>query len=374
MAHTLPNPPVLEVRDLLIRRNGKEVLKLNHFAVNKGETLAVIGPNGSGKSTLLLALARILKIAQGEVYFQGSILNDRDLLGYRRKISLVLQDPLLLDTSVFKNVATGLRFRGVSRKKIKSQVHSWLKQLGIAHLKDRSSRQLSGGEAQRVSLARAFALNPHILLLDEPFRALDAPTRARLLDDFQSLLAETETTVVFVTHDMDEALLLGDRIAVIVDGELRQIGTPEQVFNSPIDVEVAELVGVETVMAGRVVKSEGGQVIVDVCGILVEAVGSARLGQEILLLLRPEDVTLWMGDNLPVSSARNCLVGKVARITPQGPLVRVVVQCQGQNSQQCVQVIALITRTSAKHMGLEINKVISLTFKASAIHLIRRQP
>lgn len=372
MEHTLPNPPVLEVRDLLIRRNGKEVLKINHFAVNRGETLAIIGPNGSGKSTLLLALARILKIAQGEIYFQGSILNDRDLLGYRRKISLVLQDPLLLDTSVFNNVATGLRFRGVSRKKIKSQVHSWLKQLGITHLKDRSSRQLSGGEAQRVSLARAFALNPHILLLDEPFRALDAPTRARLLDDFQSLLAETETTVVFVTHDMDEALLLGDRIAVILDGELRQIGTPEQVFNSPIDVEVAELVGVETVLAGRVIKSEGGQVILDVCGILVEAVGSARLDQEILLLLRPEDVTLWMGHDLPISSARNCLMGEVTRIIPQGPLVRVVVQCHGHNRHQYVQVTALITRASARQMELETNKQISLTFKASAIHLIPR--
>jgi tungstate transport system ATP-binding protein len=372
MEHTLPNPPVLEVRDLLIRRNGKEVLKINHFAVNRGETLAIIGPNGSGKSTLLLALARILKIAQGEIYFQGSILNDRDLLGYRRKISLVLQDPLLLDTSVFNNVATGLRFRGVSRKKIKSQVHSWLKQLGIAHLKDRSSRQLSGGEAQRVNLARAFILKPHILMLDEPFRALDSPTRGKLLEDFQTLLAETETTVLCVTHDMDEALLLGDRIAVIIDGELRQIGTPEQVFNSPRDVEVAGLVGVDTVMTGRVIKSEGGQVILDVCGIQIEAIGKARIGQDTLLLLRPEDVTLWMDHDLPISSARNCLMGEVTRIIPQGPLVRVVVQCHGHNSHQCVQVTALITRASARQMELETNKQISLTFKASAIHLIPR--
>jgi molybdopterin-binding protein len=249
-----------------------------------------------------------------------------------------------------------------------------MEQLGISHLTDRSSKQLSGGEAQRVSLARALAINPHILMLDEPFRALDAPTRTRILDDFQVLITETEMSVLFVTHVMDEALLLGDRIAVILNGELRQIGTPEDVFNSPKDVEIAELVGMETIMTGRVINSSGGQVILDVCGIPIEAVGNARLGQENLLLLRPEDVTLWDGDELPVSSARNCLKGKVTRMIPQGSLVRVIIECQGVNSTQCVQVVALITKTSANQMDLGLNKVISLTFKASAVHLIRRHP
>ncbi len=364
--------PILEIRNLIVKRNGNQVLYINELILQEGETLAIIGPNGAGKSTLLLALARILAINDGHIYFKGIKIQDHNDLDYRRRISLVLQDPLLLDTSVFNNVATGLRFRKTSGKETKSQVLYWLEQLGISHLRNRSSSQLSGGESQRVSLARALTLKPDILLLDEPFRALDTPTRSRLLDDFQSLLAKTEMAVLFVTHDLNEALMLGHRIAVILNGELRQIGKPEDIFNSPIDVKVAELVGIETVMVGKVVTSEGGQVVVDVCGIQVEAVGSATPGQEIFLLLRPEDVTLWIDQNLPLSSARNCLTGNVVRITPQGPLYRVVVECQGVNNEQCVRVTALITRTSLSQMKLELYQGISLTFKASAVHLIHR--
>ena len=365
-------PPVLEVQNLGIQRNGKKVLQVDQFQVEPGETLAIIGPNGAGKSTLLLALACLLKPTHGEIRFKGKSLDTWQDLTYRRNISLVLQDPLLLDTSVFNNVATGLRMRGVVNNVIKSQVQMWLKHLGISHLINRQAKQLSGGEAQRVNMARALTLDPQILFLDEPFSALDAPTRARLLDDFKVLLSGSEMTVIFVTHDMDEALMFGDRILVIIEGKVRQIGTPEMVFNSPVDVDVAELVGVETVMMGNVVRSDGGQVIVDVCGIPIEAVGKASPGQETLLLLRSEDVTLWAVDELPVSSARNVLVGKVIRMNPQGPLTRVVVRCEGRDKDQCVQVTALITRTSGSQMGLKVDQKITLTFKASAIHMIPR--
>jgi len=365
--------PVLEIRELEVTRNEQRVLQVDHLEVQNGETLVVIGPNGAGKSTLLLVLARLLHPAKGQIFFRGSRLTQKEDLVYRRRIALVLQDPLLMDTSVFNNVAAGLRFRGQPYKTIKSQVAYWLDRFGISHLAERPSHKVSGGEAQRISLARAFALKPEVLLLDEPFRALDAPTRAQLQDDFQTLLAETEMTSVFVTHDMDEALLLGDRVAVILNGKLRQIGSPEQVFNNPADLDVASLVGVETVMSGRVISAADGQVVVDVCGLPVEAVGTAKVGQEVLLLVRPEDVTLWMGENLPVSSARNFLSGRVIRMTPHGVLMRVVIECQGLNQEECVQVIALITRTSGRQMGLAEGGDVSLTFKASAVHLIPRK-
>jgi tungstate transport system ATP-binding protein len=364
---------VLEIRDMEVERGGKKVLKLDHFSLRKGETLAVIGPNGAGKSTLLLALARIIKPTRGEFIYEGKKVRNAVDLDYRRQISLVLQDPLLLKTSVFDNIATGLRFRRVSRKKIQTTVDYWMNQLDIHHLKKRSSHQLSGGEAQRVSIARALAINPRILMLDEPFRSLDSPTRIRILDDFRALLAELDMAVLFVTHDMDEAMALGDRIAVILNGEIRQIGTPEQVFNSPSDIEVAELVGVETVMVGNVIHHGGSNVVLDVCGIQIEAVGSIYPGQEAFILVRPEDVTIWMGGELPASSARNCLEGSVIGLTPQRQLVRVIVECRGKENEQCVHVTALITKTSADQLDLSPGKGVSLTFKASAVHLIPRK-
>lgn len=362
--------PILEVEDIIIQRDGKMVLQIDHFEVEPGITLAIIGPNGAGKSTFLLALARLLKPVSGQMKFCGENLTTIHDLSYRRKISLVLQDPLLLDTTVFHNVAIGLKLRGISKKRVSSQVEFWLERLGIPHLRDRHASQLSGGEAQRVSLARAFSLNPQILYLDEPFGALDAPTRARLLDDFKTLIHDLDMTVIFVTHDMNEALLLGDQILVIVDGEVRQVGTPEMVFNNPNDVDVAGLVGVETVLTGQVIHVEDGRVVVDVCGIPIEAVGIARIEQEVVLLLRSEDITLWIGDKLPISSARNKLSGRVIKISPQGPMTRVVVSCEGKDDAHCVQVTALITRTSGIQMGLRVDQAISLTFKASAIHML----
>jgi tungstate transport system ATP-binding protein len=363
---------ILEVKDLKVHRNQKLVLNVPHLQVIEGETLAVIGPNGAGKSSLMLAIAQLLKTRRGEIYYRGQILRPKDGLSFRRKIALVLQDPLLLDGSVFDNIATGLRFRRYSKVEIFQRVETWLERLGISHLRDRSSRQLSGGEAQRVSLARAFALEPDILMLDEPFGALDAPTRARLLDDFHAVITETEMTAIFVTHDQDEALLMGDRVAVIIDGKLRQIGSPESIFNMPADSDVAAFVGVDTVIPGQVTGLENGCVIIQAGGLHLEAVGEIEVGREVFFCLRPEDITLWMGDQLPPSSARNHIAGEITRMKRQGPLMRVEVRCCEIGAEDGFTLVALVTHPSALEMGLEMGQRVTLTFKASAVHLIGR--
>jgi tungstate transport system ATP-binding protein len=145
--------------------------------------------------------------------------------------------------SVFENVALGLRYRGIPRAQINEKVQRWLKRVEIEVLSERLGSKLSGGEAQRVSLARAFVLSPELLLLDEPFSALDAPTRLRLLDDLKSILAETGTTTVIITHDLKEAARLATRVAVMLAGQIAQIGTPQEVFNSPADAAVANFLG-----------------------------------------------------------------------------------------------------------------------------------
>jgi tungstate transport system ATP-binding protein len=234
---------LLEIRDLIVRRDKRLVLEIKALAVEKGEVLAVVGPNGTGKSSLLLTLARLLHPESGALLWNGVPFEQQSSLAYRRQIALVLQEPLLLDMSVFENVALGLRFRGIPSAQINEKVQRWLKRVEIEALRERLGSRLSGGEAQRVSLARAFVLNPELLLLDEPFSALDAPTRLRLLDDLKSILAETGTTTIIITHDLKEAERLSTRVAVMLAGQIAQIGSPQEVFANPLTPAVASFLG-----------------------------------------------------------------------------------------------------------------------------------
>ena len=230
---------LIAINNLLVRRGGRETLKVDSLNITRGETLVIVGPNGAGKSTLLLVLARLIKPDSGEIIFDGNPLAQINSLDYRRRISFVFQAPLLMDMSVEGNVALGLKFRGVSKDETQARVMKWLKQLGIESLAKRRAGELSGGEAQRVSLARAFVLEPELMLLDEPFSSLDPPTRAKLLDDLSALLTKDHRTAIFVTHNLKEAAQLGSRVAVIVEGKLRQVGTARQIKAKPADETVA---------------------------------------------------------------------------------------------------------------------------------------
>jgi tungstate transport system ATP-binding protein len=238
----LPVSPTPHVRvdRLVVRRGGRVVLEVDALQLARGEILALVGPNGAGKSTLVTALALIERPAAGTIVLDGEPVDWRQgALAARRRLAIVFQEPLLFDTTVFENVATGLKLRGVSRRERTPRIEHWLGRLGIRHLATRPARTLSGGEAQRTSLARALVLEPELLLLDEPFAALDPPTRDRLVDDLLPLLRETATTTVLVTHDRDEALEVGDRVGVILDGRLAQLDTPARVLSEPVSEGVA---------------------------------------------------------------------------------------------------------------------------------------
>ena len=254
---------LVEVRDLEVVRAGRRILAVDELTIRGGETLAIVGPNGAGKSTLLLALAGLLRPTRGSIVVDGMPLVAGNELAYRRRIGLVFTAPLLLSTSVFGNVAAGLRFRGAGAAETRERVEHWLERLAISHLRDRAASQLSSGEAQRTSLARALVLEPQLLLLDEPFVSLDNATRAQLLDDFERLQVGANATRVLVTHHLHEAVRLGDRLAVLLAGRIRQCDVPERVMASPVDAEVAALVATEARVRGRVVASEDGLLVVD---------------------------------------------------------------------------------------------------------------
>src|SRR4030043_2428837 len=177
---------ILEVKNLEVKREGTILLNIPSLSIEKGEIMALIGPNGAGKTTFLQTLSYLLKPFQGEIFFRGKKVETHiSVLEYRRKLAMVFQDPLLFDTTVFNNVASGLKIRGMKKKEMEDRVIEQLDRFGINHLSHRSAKTLSGGEAQRTSLARAFALQPEIILLDEPFTSLDPPTRESLIEDLE---------------------------------------------------------------------------------------------------------------------------------------------------------------------------------------------
>lgn len=361
------NDQPLEVRDLLVRIDGRTILDIPHLIVSQGEILAIIGPNGAGKSVLLSTLALLITPASGTIKVDGEeVTRQVNLVALRRRMAVVFQDPLLLNMSVQENVEMGLRFRGVPRNKRRPMSEVWLERFGIRHLADRQARTLSGGEAQRTSLARAFVLEPRILYLDEPFSALDMPTHDALIHDLRLVLKETGTTTVFVTHNRDEALAMAHRVGVIMGGRLLQIGTPNDVFASPVSREVADFVGMENILPGEVVGGKDGLARVKVQGAVAEAVSEAPLNQKVLFCLRPEEVTLFAaGTELPRTSARNRFNCQVVSLTSFGGLMRVSLDCG-------FPLVALVTRMSAEELGLRGGVMVQASFKASAVHLIPR--
>ena len=358
-------PPVLEVLGVRVARGGRTVLDVPALAVPPGEVLALIGPNGAGKSTLLRVLGLLESPLAGEVRFQGTAVVPRAALALRRRMASVFQEALLADTSVGRNVALGLRFRGERGPGAASRVGEWLERFGIAHLAERRARTLSGGEAQRAALARALVMEPEVLLLDEPFSSLDPPTREGLIDDLGRILREERTTAVLVTHDRGEAMALGDRVGVLMDGRLLQVDGAAQVFRAPATEEIARFVGVETILDCRVVEGAWDLSVLDAGGQRIEVAQAGVPGERVRLCLRAEDVTLFPGaPKSAASSAFNRLAGRVLRIVPTGAYMRVTVDCG-------FPLVALMTRRSIEEMELRDGAPVTAHFKSTAPHLMR---
>jgi tungstate transport system ATP-binding protein len=245
----LGTPAALAMRGVRVRRGAREVLRVEALEVAPGETLAVLGPNGAGKSTLLLTAALLLDPTAGEVCIFGRAPSDASRTALRRQTATVFQDAALLDMSARENVEVALGMHGVPRGERRERARHWLGRLGVGHLEAARPHTLSGGEAQRVSLARAFAVRPRLLFLDEPFASVDHATRAELVGEVRSLLAGEGAAALLVTHDHSEAELLASRAVVLVDGVPAQAGPVDEVFRAPATLEVARFLGYSVVPA-----------------------------------------------------------------------------------------------------------------------------
>jgi len=332
-----------------------------------GQVTALFGPSGAGKTTVLRVLAG-LERTSGHVRFDGRTWDDgRTFVPSRhRRLGYLFQDAALFPhLDVDANVAYGLA--GLPRPERPARVAEALVAAGATHLAGRRVPELSGGEAQRVALARALAPRPGLLLLDEPLSALDTPTRVRLRAELRRVLTAQRVPTVLVTHDRAEALALADRVVVLIDGRVHQVGSPQEVFERPADAAVAAVVGVETAVPGRVGPSHDGLTALSVAGRTLHAVHDSDLpaGTEVLVCVRAEDVALHLPDGAPQGSPRNRLPGRVTALLDEGPLVRVELDCG-------FALFAYVTRQSAAELALGIGHEVVAAVKSPAVHLVVR--
>ncbi len=357
---------LIKVENIVLSRGGVTVLDIGELTIAQGKILALIGPNGAGKSTLLLTLAGLLKPGHGRIYYQGwPVDSSASRASLRRSVSVVFQEPLLLNTSVYNNVALGLKFRHLNHAQIQKSVGDALNYFGMSALANRSAKTLSGGEAKRVSLARAFAIKPRLILLDEAFNSLDPPTRETLIDDLQHILEETKITAVMALHDREETLRLAQDVAVMAEGKIIQSGTTSQIFNQPDSEFVANFVGTETILEGTVKSSNAGLMEIAIAGKNISAVGDYLPGQNVYCCLRPENITV--SKDVPEKiSARNVFEAKVQNIIRQGFFYKLMLDCG-------FPIVAYITMPSCEDLGICEGSFISASFKATAVHVMRRE-
>ena len=333
-----------------------------------GSVLVLFGPSGAGKTTILRYIAGLDRPDAGVIRFGDEVWCDTARERWRpaqeRHIGLVFQEPKLFPhLTVRDNISYGVRSASDPGLTPVAEIATML---GIADLGNRYPRALSGGEAQRVALARALAPNPRLLLLDEPFASLDAPTRVRLRREVRALLQTTGTPAILVTHDRIEALAMGDSVAVVVGGRVRQLGPVADVFSRPADAEVAASLGIEAVLAAQVVASSGGLVEVSVNGVPLHVAEREPIatGARLYACIRAEDVTLETRAS-GQASTRNHLAARVVTIAAEGPIDRVTLDCG-------FPLDALITRRSREELGLAPGAQVTAAVKATSIHLVPR--
>jgi molybdate transport system ATP-binding protein len=327
----------------------------------------LFGPSGCGKTTTLRCLAGLDRPEEGRITFGQTAWFDAErhvfLTPQQRDIGYLFQEYALFPhLTVAGNIAYGLaRQSPVAQRQRIADVLDLFHLSGLEH---RYPHQLSGGEQQRIALARVMVRRPRLLLLDEPLSALDQPTREQLRPDLRRLLVQFGVPVILVTHDRIEAMALADHLVVLNGGKVRQEGPVEEVFNRPADVEVAEIVGMMNVQPGRIVNSSAGLVTVAVGNRQLVALAPASPAEEVYVCIRAEEVALEKGSST-LASPRNRLPAVIKSLATEGPLVRVALDCG-------FALHALVTRTACKELDLREGGAITALVKTPSVHLISR--
>jgi len=326
--------------------------------VSEAEILALLGPNGSGKSTLLKMLAIILQPSTGEVYFQGVQVNERNIEQMRMESTLVFQKTVLFTSSVYDNVAYGLKIRKLPKRTIEEEVHKAIELVRLEGFEKRQAKKLSGGEQQRVALARALVLKTKLLLLDEPTANLD-PKNASIVEEvIGTVNRERKTTVIIATHNMLQAKNLPTRIALIENGRMGEVGKPQDIFGR-LSRTFASFAAVENTLTGEARIANDGTTLVDI-GNGVNIVAVTRKTGKISIFISPDDIIL--SKIAFSSSARNSFEGSVIEIVDMNSVVKLRVDVGKFFTVH-------ITRRSFEEMNINLGSKVFLTFKASSVQV-----
>lgn len=353
--------PALDMSDAAVYRGVRRVLAIDRLVIERGEIVSIIGLNGAGKSTLLQAASTLLPCHMGSIRLFGEPVSKANQLRLRRRSALLFQEAVFTRDTVFNNVALPLKLRGYKKADIEMRVLQALKTVRCEHLISRQAHQVSGGEAQRVNLARALAADPEFLLLDEPFSALDPAARLEMLAEFHQIIVDRGLTALIVSHTMQDVLFLSERTIVLEDGCIVQEGKPEDIMRRPASERVARLVGVDNILPCQVENVAGSRVIA-----LNETVKIPYAGQPTShpsFCCFPGDI-FSVADTEKSAKASNGLIeGVVQRVIPGIGVYQLALEAGG------TIVHARLPRQQALAMAIP-GKKLSLVFDPQDIQLV----
>ena len=335
------------------------------FQVPRGSFFSILGPSGCGKTTTLKVIAGFEEPDTGDVYIGGERLNN--VPPNHRPVNMVFQQLALFPLmTVFDNVAFGLKMAKISRQERKQRVEEMLDKVGLAGLGSRKPSQLSGGQQQRVAIARCLVLDPTVLLLDEPLGALDLKLREQMKIQLKHLQHQIGTTFIYITHDQSEALVMSDKVAVMNDGELLQVGTPDELYSQPVDTFVASFVGENNGLSGVVTEIGDDYALLDSGDFEIRSQVHPQMdvGKSFLNFIRPEKMNLLSPDAQEIEPA-NQIPGIIQDVIFDGAVARAIVELTGAH-----EVMVLITRTSDTSLPVAGENV-KVAWNASDAHCFR---
>jgi len=345
----------ITIRGVVKRFGAVTAVDRADLVVRDGELFTLLGPSGCGKTTLLRLLAGFYQPDAGEIRFGDRVVSG--LPPYERNIGMVFQNYALWPhMTVAGNIAYGLKLKKLGAGDVAARLAEGLRKVNLTGFESRYPGQLSGGQQQRVALARALVLNPDILLLDEPLSNLDAKIRVQVRAEIRKLQRELGITTIYVTHDQEEALSLSDRVAVMKDGRVLQVGAPKELYERPRTRFVADFVGTNNLVPGRVSGRAGAELVVDTEVGTLRAVSSGPVGERCVLAIRPENVSIDAG---AAGAGGNVVRGRVSFVSYLGNTLRYDIET-GPG-----QILKADIHDAWHHQPLSIGRDVAVSFPAS---------